>query len=159
MTLGTIARFQFGNAAAIRAVAENRNALWVGVVLVLLTAIARNYDQLYFSDTPRWLFGPLLFSIVSGSLLFLVVYSCFVRRHIGNRKEVRTLAQWRSFMTLFWMTAPVAWIYAIPTERLFDSYRATQGKPCPPCDSVALAGAADVADRFGGERDSFLEDV
>jgi hypothetical protein len=29
-------------------------------------------------------------------------------------------------MGLFWMTAPIAWLYAIPVERMFDSYRATQ---------------------------------
>lgn len=27
-------------------------------------------------------------------------------------------------MGLFWMTAPIAWLYAIPVERIFDSYRA-----------------------------------
>ena len=31
---------------------------------------------------------------------------------------------WLSFMGLFWMTAPVAWIYAIPVERFVDSISA-----------------------------------
>jgi hypothetical protein len=45
MTTRDILRFQFGAADAIRAVAASRAALPTGVILVLLTAVARSYDQ------------------------------------------------------------------------------------------------------------------
>src|SRR5207245_4538618 len=34
--------------------------------------------------------------------------------------------QWATFMAAFWMTAPIAWLYAIPVERFLDSYHAAQ---------------------------------
>jgi beta-glucanase (GH16 family) len=32
---------------------------------------------------------------------------------------------YRTFLTLFWMTAPLAWLYAVPWERFLDPYGAT----------------------------------
>jgi hypothetical protein len=125
VTFGTIFRFQFGTAAAIRAVAENRNSIFVGIILVLLTAIARNYDQMHFTESAMWLAGPLVFSLFSGTFLFGILYLVFIRRHLADRAAVSFWRQWIGFMGLFWMTAPVAWLYAIPSERLFDPYAAT----------------------------------
>jgi len=34
--------------------------------------------------------------------------------------------EYRGFLGLFWMTAPLAWFYAIPVERWCDSYRSAQ---------------------------------
>lgn len=117
-------RYVFGNADAIRAVARNRAALWTSIVLVLLTGIARNYDQTYFLESPMWLIGPLVFSFFSGSFLYAILIRGFARRHF--LEEHRKEKQWVTFMALFWMTAPVAWLYAIPVERFFDPYRAAQ---------------------------------
>jgi hypothetical protein len=127
VTLSTILRFQFGEASAIEAVAKNRAALLTGIVLVLLTAVARNYDQAFVMETPFWVVGSLLFSFFSGSFLFLVLYMGFIRRHFpAGESRPPASRQWLCFMGLFWMTAPVAWLYAIPVERFFDSYRAAQ---------------------------------
>jgi hypothetical protein len=117
-------RFVFGNADTIRAVARSRAALWTSIVLVLLTGIARNYDQTFILESPMWLIGPLVFSFFSGSFLYLILIRGFARRHFPqeNRKE----KQWATFMALFWMTAPVAWLYAVPVERFLDPYRAAQ---------------------------------
>jgi len=119
-----IGRFLFGNARAIREVASNRSALWTGIVLVLLTGIARNYDQNYFLETPLWLIGPLAFSFFSGSFLYGVLILGFAKRHFPA--DHRPEKQWRTFMALFWMTAPIAWLYAIPVERFLDSSRAAE---------------------------------
>ena len=126
MNLGTIFRFQLGFKDAIETVALNRASLWTGMVLVLITGIARNYDQLYCLETPLWLFGPVLFSFFSGSFLFLILYKGFIRRHLEDPDSVSTGTQWRCFMSLFWMTAPIAWLYAIPVERFLNSYHAAQ---------------------------------
>ena len=124
LSLPVIGRFLIGNASAIREVAGNRAALWTGIGLVLLTGIARNYDQNYFLETPMWLIGPLIFSLFSGSFLYGILIRMIARRHfpLGQEKAV----QWPTFMALFWMTAPIAWLYAIPVERFVDSYHAAQ---------------------------------
>jgi hypothetical protein len=120
--LSTVPRYCFGSASAIREVAADGGALWTGIFLVILTGIARNYDQNYVLETPMWLIGPLVFSFFSGSFVYWLVIRCFGKRHFRARPE----GQWRSFMALFWMTAPIAWLYAIPVERIFDSYRAAE---------------------------------
>src|SRR5204862_7253608 len=114
----------FGAASAIREVASNRAALWTGIVLVLLTGIARNYDQSYFLKTPMWLIGPLAFSFFSGTFLYGILVRGLARRHFpeGHQKG----GQWVTFMAAFWMTAPIAWLYAIPVERFLNSYHAAQ---------------------------------
>lgn len=131
MNFWTILRFLFGNAPTIRGVARNRAALWTGISLVLLTGIARNYDQTYFLETPIWLIGPLVFSFFSGSFLYWILIRVIARRHIPA--DSRNRRQWTTFMAVFWMTAPVAWLYAIPVERFLDSYHAAQA-------NIALLG-------------------
>ena len=119
MTARDILLFQFGQAGAIRNVVTSRLGPLVGVALVLLTACARNYDQSFITDAPmRWLFGSLGFSLVSGTWLFLVTYGMcawrFLLRNQGPHPGV--FAAWPGFMAAYWLTAPIAWLYAIPVE-------------------------------------------
>jgi len=116
----TVGRFIFGNANAIREVASSAAALWVGVLLVILTGIPRNYDQSFILESPFWLFGPLIFSFFSGSFIYLIL----IRGLAARRFQTKPDNQWLSFMGVFWMTAPIAWLYAIPVERLMNSYQA-----------------------------------
>ena len=117
-------RYIFGRREAIQRVAASDAAIWTGVLLVLLTAIARNYDQTSITENPlMWVFGPLLFSVVSGTWIYAVVYGVFTRM---AEPISSGWSRWRSFMGLFWMTAPIAWLYAIPVERMLDSYAAAQ---------------------------------
>ena len=124
MNIWTIAGYLAGNASSIREVASTRAALWTGVALVLLTGIARNFDQNFVLETPLWLVGPLIFSFFSGSFLYAILIRGFARRHLP--KEIPMESRWTTFMALFWMTAPIAWLYAVPVERFLDSYRAAQ---------------------------------
>jgi len=126
VTLVTIARYQLGNRTAIQAVATDSRAWVAGVALVLMTAVARNYDQSHFTESGLWLFGPLVFSFFSGTFLYFVLWALFLKRHTAANAEPGAANQWWAFMGLFWLTAPIAWLYAIPVERMFDSYRATQ---------------------------------
>ncbi len=74
MTAKTILQFQFGNRSAIESVARSKAAFITGIVLVVITSIPRNYDQLAISEQPlRWLFGSLVFSAGSGSFLWFVL--------------------------------------------------------------------------------------
>lgn len=130
MNTKDIIGFLFGRADAIRAVASSSSAIWIGIVLVLLTAFARNYDQTYYTENPvLWLLGPLMFSLVSGTWLFCISYAVCARfrmAEVAGKKPAPSSAGWRGFMGAFWMTAPVAWLYAIPVERFLDSYAAAQ---------------------------------
>lgn len=127
LTGGTIFRYLFGHVEAIKAVAASRASIWTGIILVFLTSIARNYDQTHINEDPiKWLFGALLFSLVSGSWLFLVSYCIFVRREMGDEDKKSVWLHWPQFMGLFWMTAPVAWLYAIPVERFMESVPAAK---------------------------------
>jgi hypothetical protein len=122
-------KYLFGQAEAIRRVAGSRAAVWTGIALVLLTSVARNYDQTLIAEKPfLWFFGSLLFSLVSGTWIYCVVFEMFARpKHFGLEQPKWAFnARWLCFMGLFWMTAPVAWIYAIPVERFLDSVSAAR---------------------------------
>jgi len=61
-----------------------------------------------------------LFSLVSGTVLFLVLQAAFIRQ-----AEEKFFRKYFLFLGLFWMTAPVAWFYGIPVERFLDVRGAT----------------------------------
>lgn len=107
--------YQFGNAEAIRRVAGSGYLLLVGAMLVLITSVPRNYDQTYIGETPWWPLIPLLFSFFSGSFLFFVLKVGFI-----DEAEGTSWRKYSMFMGLFWMTAPIAWMYGIPVERFLD---------------------------------------
>ncbi len=122
-------QYLFGQAEAIRRVAASRAALWTGIALVLLTSVARNYDQTLIAEKPfLWFFGSLLFSFVSATWLYLATYKTFARRTSEAMGDLKPAAQsgWPSFLGLFWMTAPIAWLYAIPVERFLESLTAAR---------------------------------
>jgi hypothetical protein len=131
VNLAVIGCFLLGSASAIRKVVTARAALWTGILLVLLTGIARNYDQSYFLKSPMWLIGPLAFSFFSGTFLYGILIRGLAKRHFPEDR--RREGQWATFMAVFWMTAPIAWLYAIPVERFLNSYHAAQA-------NIALLG-------------------
>jgi len=105
-----------GSRAAILRLASSRMALWVGLILVITAGIARHYDRGGLLTDFRWIYGPIAVSLVSSLLVFLAL---FVGLRLRDTK-VGFRAQYCSFLGLFWMTAPMAWIYAIPVERWCD---------------------------------------
>lgn len=129
MTASAILRCQFGDRNAIKQISRSNSAFWTGLVLVLITAIPRNYDQFHISEhTLKWVLGPLVFSTISGTWIWFTAYRCGTWPTIKKAGLKRTplVNDWMSFMGLFWMTAPVAWLYAIPVERMFDSVTAAR---------------------------------
>jgi hypothetical protein len=114
--------YQFGNADSIRRVAGSKHLIWISALLVLITSIPRNYDQTYIGEAPWWPVIPLLFSFFSGTFLFLILQLAFIRQAVEGFWQKYAL-----FLGLFWMTAPVAWLYGIPFERWLDPRAATIG--------------------------------
>lgn len=119
------AGYLVGHAGSVRAIAGLSGAWKFALGLVLLAAVARNYDQLWIGEAPlRWIAGNTLFSLGSGTFVFL-----WIRLFLANgmaRPKPGLAASWLRFMGLFWATAPMAWLYAIPVERLADSLAAAR---------------------------------
>jgi hypothetical protein len=125
MSVRRIAKFLIGDADSIRRLASSSASFPTGLILVFLTAFARNYDQTFILEKPLlWFLGPVAFSLISGTWVFLITYA-IAWGYIGPERP-RFWSAWISFMGVFWMTAPIAWLYAIPAERLFDGITAAQ---------------------------------
>lgn len=126
VTPSTLLCYFFGSRKAIIAIARAPFAFWLAVLFVISAGLAREYDGADLIAEPWRILRPLAASLVSGTLLFLLAYgfSRVARRRAPNPAP-RFLGAWLAFMTLFLMTAPMAWLYAIPYERFLSAYDAT----------------------------------
>lgn len=86
--------------------------------MTVSAGIARNYDAAYLPRHPHLLLLPAVASLMTSSLIFYAVQSLY-RRH-GGELASYWKGYWQ-FLGLFWMTAPLAWLYAIPVERWLDA--------------------------------------
>jgi hypothetical protein len=112
-----------GRRSAILEVASNRGALIVGALLVLSAALARNYDQASLTNEPRRLLGPFAASLAISGPLFLTIYG--IARWKGMESPGIGRA-YLSFLGLYWMTAPLAWLYGIPYEAFLSPVEAVR---------------------------------
>lgn len=123
MSLKTLIQFLLGNSEAIKTIAHHPQSLWVGLIFVLSAGIAREYDQEDLLHAPWYVLIPLAASLTASFLLYVVVRFMYWL----PKPEIRnSQLSYRTFLGLFWMTAPLAWIYAIPVERLMASGPAVQ---------------------------------
>lgn len=113
--------YLLGREDAIRRVASNRSAWIAGLLLVLMAGIAREYDQTYIPH-----FGTrFLFPVISSFIAAAVIYGCltgFILPKASPDNEAENEKKpggFLCFLSLFWMTAPFAWVYAYPAEHLF----------------------------------------
>jgi hypothetical protein len=122
--IGTLLRYLVGSREAILQIAGSRHALWIGLLFVLSAGFAREYDGEDLLNEPWYLLLPILASLVSSFLLFLAAYGVSM---LKGEDQWAFLPRYASFLGLFWLTAPLAWLYAIPYERF-----------CTPVDAVRL---------------------
>lgn len=123
LTFGKWLKFMFGHSDAIHAVAKSQNALWVGLLFVFSAGLAREYDGEYLLREPWHLLLPLVASLSTSLVLYSLVYLA-ARGH--SVLKLHWWAGYRTLLTFYWMTAPLAWLYAVPVERFLDPVRATQ---------------------------------
>ncbi|MEZ6126927.1 MAG: hypothetical protein R3C49_27740 [Planctomycetaceae bacterium] len=118
MTLKDLFLYLTFQRSAIDRIAACPSALWLGLCLVLLAAVARDYDGIDLQAEPWHLLIPAGASLVTATTLFawLRLFQCE-----GLRK-----LRYRTFLSLFWLTAPMAWLYAIPVERFLTAAQATE---------------------------------
>lgn len=122
MRVATVLTYLVGRRRAILEVASDRRALGVGALLVLSAALARNYDRASLIHEPWRLLGPFVASVAISGPLFLTIYGFARGNGMGGPGIGRA---YRSFLALYWMTAPLAWLYGIPYERFLSSVEAT----------------------------------
>jgi hypothetical protein len=118
----TLIGFLMGRRSAILDVAASPHALALGGVLVLSAGFAREYDGEDLLHEPWHLLIPHGASLLTAFLLYMLV------RLTGIGKTQQPPAFFRGFpmfLRLYWMTAPLAWLYAIPFERWMSPGDAT----------------------------------
>jgi hypothetical protein len=118
----TLIRFLAGQRSAILDVAASPYSLVLGGVLVLSAGFAREYDGEDLLHEPWHLLIPHGASLLTSFLLYVLV------RLTGIGKAPQLPAFFRGFpmfLRLYWMTAPLAWLYAIPFERWMSPGEAT----------------------------------
>jgi hypothetical protein len=119
MTIATLLRYLIGDRQAILTIASNRHALWIGLLFVLSAGFAREYDGEDLLHEPWHLLIPLAASLVASLILYAMVQYAANSGSIPLCRGSRS--GYLSFLGLFWMTAPLAWLYAIPYERFMDA--------------------------------------
>lgn len=124
LNLRTLAQFLIGRRAAIEVIARNRKTLIVGFVFCISAALARHYDGKYLVREPWFILAPAGASVLTSSILFGAMY---LVASIKARKILAGLGQaYISFLGLYWMTAPLAWLYGVPYERFLNEVDAAQ---------------------------------
>jgi hypothetical protein len=126
MTITTIIRFLFGGRRAIFEVATTRSAVWLGLLFVFSAGFAREYDGEDLLHEPWHLLLPLVASLVTSFILFAAFWDNLGRRTAKADPNRSFLASYRSFLGMYWMTAPLAWLYAIPFEQFLSASGATR---------------------------------
>lgn len=117
MRIRSIFLYLLGDRESILELAHSRWTLLVGALLVLSAGLARNYDGEDLAREPWHLLGPFGASIVTSIGLFMLFMALATTR---DPRRAGVWARWRlypGFLSLYWMTAPLAWLYGIPYER------------------------------------------
>jgi hypothetical protein len=123
MTLWTLTCYLLGSRGAILRLAGCRPALAAGFLFVIAAGFAREYDGEDLLHEPWHVLIPLAASLASSAVLYLLVWAIAQGR---GSKEPRFFPGYLDFLTLYWLTAPLALVYAIPVERLLSAADATR---------------------------------
>ena len=121
MTASTLVRFLLGDRRAILDVAASRRGWLAGLLLVLSAGLAREYDHEDLLREPWHALLPLGASLLTATILFALLGLVWWRRSATGWPP---RGGYRAFLGLYWATAPLAWLYAIPVERLLPVDRA-----------------------------------
>jgi|GEM_PF-1180886 len=120
MGIGTLCSYLVGGRGAIITMAQSRWSLAIGGMFVLVGGLARHYDGADLLHQPWFLLRPLAASLVVSASIFLVVHLVAWFKLRGEPGRPSLVRAYQSFLGLFWMTAPMALIYAVPYERFLS---------------------------------------
>ena len=137
--------FLLGNGEAIRRLAATPRLWVVGLLFTVSAGLAREYDAEDLLAEPWHLLIAPGASLVAATTLWLFVQLSGIRRWVWSSKPVessmqpdttpgdlevpppkpspapRLLDSYLAFLGLFWLTAPLAWLYGIPYERMMSA--------------------------------------
>jgi len=122
MRVHDCARYLLGSRAAILTIAGSRGALAVGALLVLASSVARNYDGKDLLREWDVLLHGIGVSLGNAVVLWTLLYGVAATK---KAEKPPYFSGFLSFLALFWMTAPMAWLYAVPYEQFL-----------PPADAI-----------------------
>lgn len=125
MSIAMWLRYLAGDEQAIREIAVNLWSLLVGGWFLLSAGFARTYRKYDLVRRPAVLLLPAVASLTSSAALFHLVY---LMQWLADLPRPPYLRAWLSFVGLFWMTAPLAWIYAVPYERFLSASGAVRAR-------------------------------
>lgn len=118
MKASTLPCYLFGSRQAVVDVAASPWSILIGIILVISAGLAREYDGEDLIHEPWHALRPLGASLASGTTLFLVVHiAALMKARKGEGTPPSFFKAWQTFLGLFWFTAPMAWLYAVPYER------------------------------------------
>jgi hypothetical protein len=123
ITPKTVLGFLFFQKDSIMCIASSHTARWLGLVFVLSAGLAREYDGEYLIGEPWHLVLPLAASVVGCTALTLLVGLLSWSRMVRN---VSLLTKFGTMLNVYWMTAPMACLYALPFERFMSPGLATR---------------------------------
>jgi hypothetical protein len=121
MTIGTLVRYLLGRRDAVLTIAATPSSIWPALIFVLSAGFAREYDGADLAREPWQVVLPLAVSWATSTLLYLLLALLVWYPHVPLRPAV-----YRSFVSLYWLMAPMAWLYAIPVERFLSPLAAAQ---------------------------------
>lgn len=100
---------------SIRRLIHARQGWLFAGVLVATAALGREYDAVSLWHQPHDLLGSFAASLLLSSLLFLWMW---VGLALCGFRLVRPWRHAIVFLTGYWLTAPLAWLYAFPIEAI-----------------------------------------
>lgn len=123
VSASTVVRYLLGNRRAIDSLMDCPRAVWLGLLFVTSAGFAREYDAESLLHEPWYLLIPIAASLVTSFLLYCLLSVVALN---SGAKEERFWTLYVAFLTLYWMTAPLAWLYALPVERFLPPLQAAQ---------------------------------
>lgn len=125
MTISDVLLFLAGDADAIRRVLTAPDAIIVAALFVASAALARNHDTRSILHRPLVLAMPFVASLGLAVLLFALIE---LRLTLSGAPGPPLVAGFRSFLAAYWMTAPLAWLYGLPFERILNPLSAIRAR-------------------------------
>jgi hypothetical protein len=117
VTIGTLVQFLLGSRPAILALASRKDTFWLGLALIVSAGFVREYNRSDLILNP-WLVGLPFAAAVGFTLVLFAVVEIVARQRGAAGRHY--WARYTVFLSLFWMTAPLAWVFIMPVELLMS---------------------------------------
>jgi hypothetical protein len=124
MDVLTVLAYLLGSRSAIERVAADPSAVWVGLALVASAGLARSYASRDLRRQPWHLALPIAAALGLSLLLAGLIEARLA--YLGEAPPFP--AALRSLAALVLLTAPLAWLYAIPFHRFLPWPRAVRAR-------------------------------